>query len=126
MLGATLAYFAEIKSLLICVVIFSFADFVTGIFAARKKNIPITSGRMRSKIKDIAFYWLAIILSYIFWKLFQSYVDYQVHKLAAFIVLSVEFYSNMENISVITDIPLLGKDKLHNFLKKLIDENKRV
>lgn len=118
MITAVLAFFSPVQPLLIATLVFAFADFLTGIFASRK--IAKTEGKtnwtdwwqskkMQKKIFDIVFYLLAIILAYYFEKLFFDYVNFPVSRLTAFIILSVEFWSNMENLGVITGLPLNKK-----------------
>lgn len=115
---AVLAFLSPVKHLLIATLVFSFADFITGIFAARKQaklqgKTNLTdwwqSKKMQKKVFDLVFYLLAIILAYYFEKLFSEWLNFPVSKLTAFIILSVEFWSNMENLSIITGMPLNKK-----------------
>jgi len=117
-LAAILAYFAPIGHLLLATILFCILDFITGLVKASKLG-TVNSKKMQSKAFDLFFYMSAIIASYVFYNLFKEYVDFPIHKVTAFIILTVEFWSNMENISVITGIPLLSKDKFFETVEKL-------
>lgn len=107
-----LAYFAPIQPLVLAAFVFATCDFITGIFAARKKaqiqKIAnwCDSRKMQKKVFDLVFYLVGIILSFYFEKLFLGMINFPLSKIVAFIILSVEFWSNMENLSVITGLPL--------------------
>ncbi len=128
---AVLAYFSPIQHLLIATLVFAFADFITGVLASRKlaKAEGKTnwtdwwqSKKMQKKIFDIVFYLLAIILAYYFEKLFFDYINFPVSRLTAFIILSVEFWSNMENLGVITGLPL-NKKAFFDFINSIRNPN---
>ena len=119
--AALMAYFAPIAPLILATMAFCVADFVTGIAAAKKTGVPIESKKMKSKVFEMFFYMVAILLSYIFYVEFKSFIDFPIYKLTAFLILSTEFWSNMENISKITNLPLLGKDKFMDYVKKFKD-----
>ncbi|MBS1635231.1 MAG: phage holin family protein [Bacteroidetes bacterium] len=112
---AIAAFFSPIEPLLIAAFVFSICDFITGLLAARKKAKTAglktltdwrDSKKMQKKVFDLLFYLLSIILSYYFEKLFLEFIHFPLSRLVAFIILSVEFWSNMENLSVITGMPL--------------------
>lgn len=113
-----IAYFAPIAPLITAVFLFCSLDFITGIAAAKKQGIAIESKKMKNKVFELFFYILAILLSFVFYNNFKDFVDFPIHRVTAFIILSVEFWSNMENISKITNIPLLGKDKFIDYVNK--------
>lgn len=130
---AVLAYFSPIQHLLIAALVFAFADFITGVLASRKaaKAEGKTnwtdwwqSKKLQKKVFDLVFYLLAIILSYYFEKLFFDYVNFPVSRLTAFIILSVEFWSNMENLSVITGLPL-NKKAFFDFMNTLRNQDNK-
>jgi len=113
-----LAYFMPVGPLIIATVVFCLSDFITGVcYAARSKSF--TSKKAKHKAWDLFFYIGAIVLSYIFYSLFRSYFDFPLHKVTAFIILSIEFWSNMENISKLTGVPLLSKNKFFEYVDKL-------
>jgi phage-related holin len=120
-----LAYLSPIAPLLIATILFCILDFITGIFKAYKLK-TVNSKKMQHKAWDMFFYLAAIILSFVFYNLFKDYIDFPLHKVTAFIILSIEFWSNMENISTITGIPLLTKDKFAETVEKLKDIGKNT
>lgn len=117
-LSAIAAYFSPALPMIVAALVFAFADFITGVFAARKKAISEgkknwsdwwESKKLQKKIFDLVFYILAILLAFYFEKLFLEFITFPLSKLTAFLILSVEFWSNMENLSTITGIPLNKK-----------------
>jgi hypothetical protein len=130
-LTAIAAYFSPVLPVIIAALVFSLTDFITGILAARKKAIKEgkknwsewwESSKMQKKIFDLVFYLLAIILAFYFEKLFLEFITFQLSKLVAFVILSVEFWSNMENLSVITGLPL-NKQSFFDLANKLRGNN---
>ena len=123
-LAAVAAFYAPITPLLLGALMFSFADFITGIFAAYKKAKAanqakwLDSKKMQKKVFDLVFYLLAIVLSYYVERNFLTLFALPLCKLVCFIIFSTEFWSNMENISVITGMPL-NKDAFMDFVNKL-------
>lgn len=124
---AIAAYFSPIMPLLIAALVFAFCDFLTGIFASRKKALLQgktnwsdwwESKRLQKKVFDLVFYLLGILLSFYFQKLFFDFINFPLSRLVAFIILSVEFWSNMENLSVITGLPL-NKQAFFEAMNKL-------
>lgn len=126
-LSAFAAYFSPALPMIIAALVFAFTDFITGVFASRKKAISAgqknwsdwwKSQKLQKKIFDLVFYILAILLAFYFEKLFFEFINFPLSKLTAFIILSVEFWSNMENLSVITGIPL-NKKAFFDLMNKL-------
>lgn len=117
-IAAILAYFIPLRPLFLATVLFCFSDFITGLVAAKKTGVAIESKKMKHKVYDLVFYTAALVLSYVFYEQFKSFIDFELYRLTAFIILSVEFWSNMENISKIVKIPLLTKDKFFETVNK--------
>lgn len=124
---AIAAYFSPILPLLIAALVFAFCDFLTGIFASRKKALLQgktnwsdwwESKRLQKKVFDLVFYLLGIILAFYFQKLFFDLIQFPLSRLVSFVILSVEFWSNMENLSVITGLPL-NKQSFFEAMNKL-------
>ena len=126
-LSAVAAYFSPALPMIIAALVFAFADFITGVFAARKQALALgktnwadwwQSKKLQKKIFDLLFYILAILLAFYFEKLFLEFITFPLSKLTAFIILSVEFWSNMENLSTITGIPL-NKQAFFDLVNKI-------
>jgi hypothetical protein len=113
-----LAYFTPVAPMILATIIFCVADFVTGTCCAIRFG-KLDSKKMKHKAWDLFFYIGAIVLSFIFSALFRSWYDFPLYKVTAFIILSIEFWSNMENISKLTGIPLLSKGKFFETVDKL-------
>lgn len=113
-----LGFFAPIQYVLFSVFIFCVLDFATGIAKAKRTKQPITSGRMQKKIWDCFFYSLAIIAAHIIELLFGQMLP--VLKFVAATIMITEFWSNLENISAITGLPLTKLDFL-----KFIDKSRK-
>ena len=121
---AIAAFYAPVAPLLLGAIMFSVADFITGIVAAYKKSKLagekkwLDSKKMQKKIFDLVFYMLAIVLAYFIEKNFLEFFAIPICKLVCFIIFSTEFWSNLENISVITGMPL-NKDAFMDTINKL-------
>ncbi len=111
---AWVAWMMPIHPLLLSAILFSFVDFVTGMLASWRTAVKsgikgfgwVESKRMQKKFFDLFFYLLAIVLAFHFEALFTEFIPFPLTKLVAFIILSVEFWSNMENLSRLTGLPL--------------------
>jgi ABC-type transport system involved in cytochrome bd biosynthesis fused ATPase/permease subunit len=108
---AMIVFLMPVAPLLYGTMIFCVADVVTGVAAAYKRGgwEVIKSRRAVGKVIDIIMYLAAIILSYYFGVLFGAFGFINLSKMVAFIIVSIEFWSNLENISSITGIPLNKK-----------------
>ena len=98
---------------------FLFADFISGVWAARKKGHKITSQGFRKTITKFVFYSLAIICSVVLQDMFTKEMFPNldiVYWMAGFICLT-EFKSIIENIGVITEINLW--DAIKHYLPNL-------
>lgn len=115
-LAGIFAFLLPIKALLFATFWFCFFDTITGIAKAKKLKQPIESSKMQKKVFDLLFYYIAIILAYYIEHLFSDLIlDFPLKKWTAVIILTVEFWSNLENISVITGLPL-NKDKFFDYI----------
>lgn len=125
-----LIYLAPIDNYLYCVYILLFLDLFTGIYKSKRKNIPITSKKLRTTIVKYLFYSIAIYVGFeIDVKIIEATNDYYLSRLVAGSIALTELYSILENISVITgtDILTLIKERVARFttnlLKGKIDED---
>lgn len=117
---AALAALAPIKAMLIVVGVLIFADLITGIWAAIKREEQIKSAALRRTVSKLFIYQIAIISGYIM----------QVHLIADLVPVSnivagtiglVELKSILENGSTI-----LGNDLMKLVLERLGSKNDEV
>lgn len=106
---------------------FLLVDFVSGVWAAKKKGNKITSQGFRKTITKFVFYSLAIICSVVLQDMFTKEMFPKldlVYWIAGFICLT-EFKSIIENIGVITEINIYDaiKHLLPNFKNKSNESN---
>ena len=124
MIFAIASFYAPVAPLLLGAIMFSFADFITGIAASWKRAKAagqskwLDSKKMQKKVFDLCFYMLAIVLSYFIEQNFLAFFNLPICKLVSFIILSTEFWSNMENIGSITGLPL-NKDAFMDLINKM-------
>jgi membrane glycosyltransferase len=96
-----LAVFAPIKTVLLTVAVLIAFDFITGIWAAKKRGDKITSAAMRRTVSKLLVYQLCVISGYLLEKnLLDSVVP--VTKLIAGVIGIVETKSILENSQIIT------------------------
>lgn len=95
-----IAQFIAIAGLLVT------SDWVTGVWAAYKRHERITSKGLRRTVEKILMYSLAIFITMVVEVAFFS-SHYVVAAVALYICL-VELYSNLENISSITNTNIIG------------------
>ena len=111
-LASLMGFLVPIFSLLMATGILLFADLITGICAAKKKGEKIESKKMGRSITKCIFYYMAILLGHVMEVVFVN--DLPIAKITAGIIATVEFKSNMENISVLTglDFSKIIREKL--------------
>lgn len=90
------------------------SDWVTGVWAAAKRNEKITSKGFRNTTQKLVFYMLAILLGLIIETTFFPDIKL-VYYVAGFICIT-EFKSNIENIGTITGINIL--EAIKHYLPK--------
>lgn len=116
-LVASVAALAPIHAVIVSVGVLIFADLVTGIWAAKKRNEKIGSAAMRRTVSKIVIYQTAVITGF----LLETYLLsglLPVAKLVAGVIGLVEFKSILENSNSI-----LGQDLFKSVLLKLGSEN---
>lgn len=97
---AILAIFAPIKAAAICAIVLVFADLITGVWAAKKRQEKITSGGLKRSIGKLALYETAICLGF----LAQTYLTGSVLPVCSLITSVVgltEMKSVLENLDSI-------------------------
>lgn len=123
-----LMYLSPIREYLYCVYILLFIDLFTGIYKSLKTSVPITSKRLRDTIVKYVFYSVAIYVGFeIDVKILKTVNDFYLSRLIGGTIALTEFYSVLENISVITGTDILSiiRDKVSQYINgklKLPDE----
>jgi phage-related holin len=87
------------------------SDFITGVLAARKREEPINSKKMRNSVTKGIGYMVAILVAYLMQKAFIK--DFEVMKIVAALIAFIELKSIDENLESLT-----GKSLFNQFLKK--------
>jgi uncharacterized membrane protein len=102
--GVLFSFFFPIKHFLIFTIFVVFADTVTGIMAARKRNEPITSKGLYRTSQKVVVYFVGIMIFHGASVTFSlpSQIVYSISFLIAF----TELYSISENIKSITGVNL--------------------
>ena len=119
-----LLHVLPIAHFLVIGVVLVVSDWITGVWAAIKRNEKITSGGLRRTIEKGVMYSLAIVLVLIVESAFFG-TQYVVALVAMYISF-VELFSNLENISNITGSNIIGAVrtiiyKRFPFMKKLMN-----
>jgi len=119
--------FAPILSILLLVFIFVIFDTITGLWAAKKKNQTITSGKLFNVIPKIILYESSLLISYLFdvyllneFTLYLFDINLLFTKCIAITIISIEAFSMNENIERITNKNLINSLKyLYGIIKKI-------
>lgn len=102
-----IAVIAPIENTLIALLFFVIADLITGVWKASKTE-KITSRKLGSSIGKVALYFIAILTA----QVCDLYFNLpKIENIVAALIVVTEVLSILENISVITGIPLLDKVK---------------
>lgn len=109
--------FAPIKSILITTAVMIIGDLITGIWAAKKRDEPITSAGLRRTISKLIIYELALIFAYL-GEHYMSDILPMVKMVSAMISI-VELKSIYENLNSIS-----GSDIFKSLIGKLDSANK--
>jgi hypothetical protein len=132
-----IAYLAPIHPLIVLVFVFVGIDFITGVWASRKRAIAkskekaqregvewnkrmivwaFSSERARSTVYKTVFYLVGISLTWALQVYALSFVNIYLEKIVAGFVLGVELFSFLENAAYISDHPVFRW--LRNFTAK--------
>lgn len=101
-----LTLFSPIKAAIITVFALVLLDCVTGIMAARKQGIPITSSKLKDSVIKMLVYQSAIVLGFVIEKYLASGIP--LTNMASTYVGLVELVSLNENIEAISGQKLLA------------------
>ena len=116
-------YILPIHPFLITIYILIFFDLFTGIYKAITKKEKITSKRMRESVVKFVFYSIAVFISFQVDVTILSDSLLLLTKVVGGYIMYVEFASNIENISEITDKDIWKsvKDKVAAILTNKTD-----
>lgn len=110
--------FAPAKAMILTSTVLITVDLITGILAARKQSIPITSAGLRRTVTKLFVYEAAILLGF----LTEQYLTgpgIPVSNIVASFIGLTELLSCMENLNIIG-----GNDLLKSIIDKLGSANK--
>jgi hypothetical protein len=97
-------FFAPVKAAIITVIVLGLFDFITGVSASVKQDIPITSRKMYSSVVKVTMYSLLILASHM---IEVHLIDYlPLVKMATSTIALVELKSLYENISIVLGLDL--------------------
>lgn len=114
---ASLAILAPIHAIMTVTGILIFADFITGMWAAKKRGEEIHSAGMRRTVSKLLIYQIVVITGFVS----ETYMlggALPLSKIAAGLIATVELKSILENANVI-----LGYDLFKDLLAKLGSKN---
>jgi phosphatidylglycerophosphate synthase len=111
LLAWIVVYFAPLVPFMLIVTAFVALDYLTGIQASKKKNIPITSKRRKDTVTKTLAYQATLMTAYLVERSFLPM--FPILKLTAGFLAYVEVTSIDENIKIVT-----GKSFLKEILKK--------
>jgi len=107
------AIFAPAKAMILTSFILVVMDLVTGLLAARKQNIPITSSGLKRTIVKLAIYEIAIILGFLTQHYLLDGDTIPVANIIAGFVGITELTSCLENLNILSG---------NNILQVIIDK----
>ena len=114
---AIIAVFAPAKAMILSSMALIFVDLVTGVWASKKQNIPITSAGLRQTISKLVIYEVAILLAF----LAQQYLldnSIQAASIVSGMIGITELTSCLENLNIIG-----GNNLLQSIITKLGSSN---
>jgi hypothetical protein len=100
-------YFAPVYPLIAAIGFFVFADFLTGIQAAKKRGEKITSKKMKSTVIKFGAYGIAVVTSFLIEKFFLDGIP--ALKIISGLVAFIEVKSINENMKDITGTDIFGE-----------------
>lgn len=106
MLTYLVSFFTPVTPWIIAIGLFVVADFITGMFAAKKKGEKIHSNKMFKTIPKFVAYGLGIVVAHALTLLF--FKDFPAVKLVSGLIAFIEVKSLDENIKVLTGHSLFG------------------
>lgn len=141
-LCSALAHFTPIHPLIVLIFVFVGIDFITGVWASRKRAInrskekavksgvpwsskmvewAFSSERARNTVYKTVFYVAGVYLCWSLDEIVLTFVDIYFEKIFAGFVLGVELFSFLENAADISDHPVFRR--LRNFTAKKLKDS---
>lgn len=120
------ALLAPVKSLIVCALIFIALDFVTGVAADRKKALAagrqwgFESNKAWATVRKLGFVMGGIVLAWLIDAYILDFMTINLAKLFTGFACGVEFWSYLENATVLSENPLFRY--LKKFMKDRIDK----
>lgn len=124
--ASALAFFAPVRPLVLCALAFIAIDFVTGVWAGRKRARlagqlwGFESRRAWATVVKLAFVMGGIVLAWMIDTWVLEFMNLRLAKLFTGFVCGVEFWSYLENAAEISNHPVFLW--LRRFMKKQLDE----
>lgn len=109
-LVALVAYIAPLGEVFWCMLLFVFADLLTGVYASRINHVATNSRRLRKSVVKLICYIGSMFLAFVAERSFG--VEFGSHKMVGGFICLVEFMSILENMATIT-----GKEIFLNIIK---------
>jgi len=103
-----ISYFAPVKEIVHVMLIFILIDFISGVWAARKRKETLESRKFRKTLTKFLWYTVALILSFMMENTFNLSWSNLSGIIGGFICF-IELKSIFENITVITGEPIFMK-----------------
>ena len=123
--ASVLSFFAPVRELVLCVVVFIAIDFVTGVLASRKRARrqgrlwAFESEKAWSTVVKLSFVMAGVVLAWMIDGYILSYMNLRLANLFTGFVCGVEFWSYLENAAEISEHPVFRK--LKRFMKSKLD-----
>lgn len=124
--AGALSFFAPIRGLIICAVVFIAIDFVTGVAAHRKRTLALgaawgfESEKAWNTVVKLACVMAGIVLAWLIDTCILDFMNLRLANLFTGFVCGVEFWSYLENAAEISEHPAFRK--LKRFMKSKLDK----
>lgn len=101
--GGIVGFFSPLYILVIWMLMFVCADFITGIWCSKKNHILISSEKLRRTISKTTLYSMVIVLLHAIDVQILPFSGLELARVATSIICAIELYSILENAYKITD-----------------------
>jgi len=121
---ACIAVFAPAKPMLVTVMVLTMTDLISGLLAAKKQGIPITSNGLKRTIIKTTVYEVAVLLAFLV-GLYLAPEELPITKMVTGLIGMTELKSVLENLDIISEGNFFKSltDKLHTMGTKDEDED---
>ncbi len=126
--ASVVSFFAPVGPMTVCAVAFVAIDFVTGVMADRSaarravRKWSFESNKAWRTVTKLSFVMAGIMLAFMLEKLLRPVAEIRLAGLFTGFVCGVEFWSYLENASVITGAPVfrLFADRFRNMFERVL------